>query len=197
MLKRIFDILFSSLGLIILFPLIVFVSSLIILDSKGPIIFRQIRVGKNQKRFKIHKFRTMYYNSEKIGLITTASDKRITRIGCLLRKFKIDEIPQLIDVFQGKMSFVGPRPEVPKYVEYYPEEIKKIIFSTKPGITDLASLTYRNENNLFKGNIENYEKFYVEEILPKKLKLSIRYIKTQNIINDFWIILKTISKILI
>ncbi len=197
MFKRIFDIFFSFLGLIILFPLIVFVSFLINFDSKGPIFFRQIRVGKNQKNFRVHKFRTMYCQSEKMGLITTASDKRITKVGRWLRKFKIDEIPQLIDVFQGKMSFVGPRPEVPKYVKNYPEEVKKIIFSVKPGITDQASLKFKNENELFTGNEESYENFYVKEILPKKLNLSIRNIKNQNLMNDILIIIKTIVKIFI
>jgi len=193
-LKRGFDIIFSLLGLIVLLPAFLVIATAIKLDSNGPVFFRQVRVGKNGKEFKILKFRTMVVDAEKKGLqITVDKDSRITKVGRFLRKYKLDEFPQLINVLVGDMSFVGPRPEVPKYVALYNDE-QKIVLKVKPGITDIASIEYKDENTLLNQN-DNPEKIYIEEIMPEKLKLNIDYIKSISIIYDIKLILKTILRI--
>lgn len=194
--KRIFDIILSLLGLILLSPVFVILGLLIKIESPGPIFYRQIRVGLNEKLFRIHKFRSMYIDADQRGLaITVGKDPRITRIGKYIRQLKCDEFAQLIDVLIGDMSLVGPRPEVPKYVEHYPAEIRKIIFTVRPGITDLASVTYRNETDLL-AQSTNPEQTYIHEILPVKLKLSLEYVKNASMVSDLQIIFKTVFMIL-
>ena len=191
--KRIFDIVCSGLGLIILSPFLLFVAIKIKSGSDGPVFFKQIRVGEKGKEFKILKFRTMVVDAEKLGRqITVGNDNRITKIGAFLRKYKIDELPQLINVFKGDMSLVGPRPEVPRYVNMYTEEQRKVL-DVKPGITDLASIRYRDENELL-GQAENPDEFYINTIMPYKLALYMEYINKSNIFLDIYIILQTILK---
>lgn len=195
MLKRIFDFVFSLIGLIILSPLFFVISLLIIFDSKGGVFYIQKRIGKNFKDFGIIKFRTMRPDSDKRGLLTVGGrDSRITKAGYFLRKYKLDELPQLINVFKGEMSFVGPRPEVKKYVDLYNEEQKKVLI-VKPGITDNASIEFSNENEIL-GKYADAEKAYIEIVMPAKLNLNLNYINHQNFINDMKIIFKTIFKIL-
>lgn len=195
MLKRLFDIIVSGLGLLFLFPFFLFISVLIILNSKGGAFYRQIRVGKNGVNFKLFKFRTMSLNSDSVGLITIGNrDPRVTQVGYFLRKYKIDELPQLLNVFFGSMSLVGPRPEVPKYVELYTPEQKQVL-KVKPGITDYASLEYFSENELLALS-ENPDKTYIDEVLPAKLKLNLKYIEEAGFVTDLKIIAKTIQKIL-
>ncbi len=192
--KRIFDIIFSFIGLIILSPFFLIISLIIVFTSKGPVFFRQIRVGKNFKDFKMYKFRTMYLDSDKKGLLTIGGkDSRVTKAGYFLRKYKLDELPQLINVFTGNMSFVGPRPEVKKYVDLYNDEQKKVL-TVKPGITDFASIEYRNESELL-AKSDNPEKTYIEEIMPVKLSLNLKYIQQSGLLTDIKIIFKTIIKI--
>ena len=191
--KRIFDIVCSGLGLIILSPFLLFVAIRIKMGSDGPVFFKQIRVGEKGREFKILKFRTMVVDAEKLGRqITVGNDSRITKIGAFLRKYKIDELPQLINVFKGDMSLVGPRPEVPRYVNMYTEEQRRVL-DVKPGITDLASIRYRDENELL-GQAENPDEFYINTIMPDKLALNVEYINKSNIFLDIYIILKTILK---
>lgn len=191
--KRIFDIICSGLGLVILSPFLLFVAIRIKMGSDGPVFFKQIRVGEKGKEFKILKFRTMVVDAEKLGRqITVGNDNRITKIGAFLRKYKIDELPQLINVFKGDMSLVGPRPEVPRYVKMYTEEQRKVL-DVKPGITDLASIRYRDENELL-GKAENPDEFYINTIMPDKLALNVEYINKSNIFFDIYIIIKTILK---
>ncbi len=195
MIKRMFDIIFSFLGLILLLPLLLLIALLIKLESKGSLFYLQTRVGKHNKDFKIFKFRTMFVGSDQKGLLTLGDrDPRITKTGFFLRKYKLDELPQLINVFIGNMSFVGPRPEVRKYVNYYSQE-DLIILSVKPGITDYASIVYRNEAELLKG-VNNPEQFYIETIMPEKIKWNKKYINSHNLLTDFKIIFKT-SQIII
>ena len=192
--KRIFDILFSIIGLLALFPFFVFVALLVVIDSEGGIFYIQKRIGKNGIAFNLFKFRTMSIGSDKEGLLTVGNkDARITKVGYYLRKYKIDELPQLINVLNGTMSFVGPRPEVAKYVALYTEEQREIL-KLKPGITDYASLEYFNENELL-ALAENPEDAYVNDVLPAKIKLNKKYIANKSFITDCTIILKTIFKI--
>lgn len=193
--KRIFDFLISLIGIIILFPVFIIVSIVIKLDSKGDILFLQKRVGKHEKEFYIYKFRTMITDAEKFGKqITVGKDNRITKVGYFLRKFKIDELPQLFNVLKGDMSFVGPRPEVPKYVDLYTEEQKKVL-SIRPGITDMASLRYKNENDIL-GKVDNPEEYYINVIMRDKLKLNLEYIEKSNLFFDIYLIIKTIIECL-
>ena len=193
--KRLFDIISSLIGLGLFSPFFILICVLILVTSKGGIFYSQIRVGKGQKDFKLLKFRTMKPGSDKAGQITVGTnDLRITRVGIFLRKFKFDEIPQLINVIKGEMSIVGPRPEVPKYVNLYSEEQLKIL-TVRPGLTDLASIEFINENELL-GKAKNPEKEYVEVIMPKKLALNIQYIDTQSFLGDIKLIFKTFGKIL-
>ena len=192
--KRAFDLIFSTIGILILSPVFLIVAIIIKIDSKGPIYFRQDRVGKNNEVFQIHKFRTMEINSESLGKLTIGEDKRITNFGRWLRKNKIDELPQLIDVLYGEMSLVGPRPELKEYVDTYPKDIKKKILSVKPGITDYASITMIDESLLL-ANYSNPQEAYAKSILPKKLELSTKYVDDNNIFLDFKIIFLTLQKI--
>ncbi|ELC8427787.1 sugar transferase [Clostridium perfringens] len=194
--KRTFDLFFSLIGIIITIPIFILVSIMIKLTSKGTIIFKQERVGKNKKIFYIYKFRTMTDCDDRASdrQVTVINDQRITRIGRILRKYKIDELPQLYNVLKGDMSFVGPRPEVKKYVKFYEEEYDEIL-KIKPGITDLASIEYIDENTII-SKYSDPEKVYIEEVLPKKLMLNKRYIEEMSIKNDILLILKTIKKII-
>ncbi len=191
--KRIFDFVCSILGIIILSPIFILLSIMIKTGSDGPVFFKQIRVGEDGKDFEILKFRTMVVDAEKLGKqITVGNDNRITKIGSFLRKYKLDELPQLINVFKGDMSLVGPRPEVPRYVNMYNEEQRKVL-EVKPGITDLASIRYKDENALL-GKAENPEEFYINTIMPDKLALNLEYINKSNVFFDIYIIVKTILK---
>lgn len=193
-LKRLFDIVASFCGIVILFPLIVIVSILIKLTSKGSVLFKQVRVTKNGRLFKIYKFRTMRENSEGNKQITVGNDSRITGIGHVLRKTKLDELPQLFNVLKGEMSLVGPRPEVPKYVELYTKEQREIL-KVSAGITDYASIYFSNESELL-GEAENPEEFYIKKIMPYKIELNKKYIKEIGIVTDIKLIILTILKIL-
>ncbi|NLL31647.1 MAG: sugar transferase [Clostridiales bacterium] len=191
--KRIFDFVASLIGIIIISPILTIVAICIKLDSKGKVLFLQKRVGKNGMPFNIYKFRTMVSDAEKLGKqITIGKDSRITRVGAFLRKYKIDELPQLFNVLKGDMSLVGPRPEVPKYVDLYTEEERKVL-EVRPGITDLASLRYSDENEIL-GKVENPEEYYINVIMKDKLKLNLEYIEKSNIIFDIYLIIKTIIK---
>ena len=194
MLKRIFDTILSLFGLIILLPFMLIIAIFIKLDSKGPVFFKQIRVTKGGREFKIFKYRTMKVGSDKYSQITVGKDNRITKVGAFLRKYKLDEIPQLINVLIGDMSLVGPRPEVPKYVALYTDEQKEIL-KVRAGITDYASIEFSDENDLLASE-ENQEKAYIEKVMPKKIELNKKYISEISILTDIKIILLTIKKIL-
>jgi lipopolysaccharide/colanic/teichoic acid biosynthesis glycosyltransferase len=192
--KSVFDIISSALGILLLLPLLALIAILVKIDSRGPIFYRQIRVGKQGEVFKILKYRTMKVGADRKGLLTVGDrDNRVTKIGYYLRKSKLDELPQLFNVLFGQMSIVGPRPEVPKYVEMYSDD-DRIVLSVKPGITDYASIEFRNENELLK-NADNPEEMYIHEILPLKLALNKKYIHEKSWHNDLLIILKTITVI--
>lgn len=195
MVKRIFDVLFSILGLIILFPVFIVTGILIKLEKDGgPVFFNQKRVGKADKDFTLHKFRTMRVNTEKEGYLTVGNkDRRITAAGDFLRRYKIDELPQLFNVLKGDMSFVGPRPEVRKYVMQYNKEQLKVL-EVRPGITDVASIAYRNENEIL-AKAEKPEEFYIKEIMPEKIKLNLEYIKDRSFFKDVKVIMKTLGVI--
>ena len=191
--KRLFDIFFSSLGLLILSPFFTVVVLLLKRDSEGPVFFRQERMGRNFKPFRIYKFRTMSVCQEGRGpLITVANDTRITGFGRFLRKSKIDELPQLLNVLKGEMSLVGPRPEVKTYVQLFRPEFEKLL-TVRPGITDFASLRYSEEEGLLALS-ENWEEEYIKKILPQKIRLSLRYVENRTILTDITLIVKTILK---
>lgn len=195
MLKRLFDVVFSVIGLILLFPILLLIAILIKLDSKGPVLFIQGRVGKNNKDFNIYKFRTMRIQSDKKGLLTLGNDdSRITKTGYFLRRYKVDEFPQLINILKGDMSFVGPRPELRYYVNFYNVDDMKI-FQVRPGITGLASLKYRNEVELLKA-AKDPEEFFIKTIIPDKLKYNKEYIKRRNFFFDLKLIGLTIIKVI-
>lgn len=192
---RFFDLLFSFLGLIVLSPFFLLTALLIMADSRGGVFYCQTRVGKNGKDFRLYKFRTMTSGSDKKGLITVgAKDSRITRVGYFLRKYKLDELPQLINVLKGEMSLVGPRPEVRKYVEMYTEEQRKVL-SVVPGITDYASIEYVDENRIL-GEAEDPDKAYVEKIMPDKIRYNMRYIEHKSVGEYFKIIFLTFGSII-
>lgn len=194
MIKRTFDIVSSGIGLILLCPLLLIVALLVKLTSKGPVFFRQERMGRNFKPFRINKFRSMVPDAPQRGAqITAGRDPRITRVGAILRATKIDELPQLLNVLVGDMSVVGPRPEVPRYVEVYRDRYAEVL-SVRPGITDLASLKYRDESALL-GEADDPEALYVNEILPDKIDLAIEYIRTQSFWLDMSVIFRTFWKI--
>ncbi|MFH2499735.1 sugar transferase [Morganella morganii] len=192
--KRIFDFTASCLGLLLLSPFILMICCWIKMDSKGPIFFRQRRVGKDGKEFMIHKFRSMTDNTENQGQLTIGNDQRITRSGHFIRKYKLDELAQLIDVIQGTMSLVGPRPEVPKYMNLYPESIRNKILSVKPGITDLAAIEMIDENIIL-AKYDDPEKAYIDIIMPMKSEYYLKYVDSKSIILDIKIIFMTIYKI--
>ena len=194
LLKRLFDIVCSFIGIVILLPVFIVISLFVMLDSRGGIFYRQVRVGKNNKDFFLLKFRTMQTGADKKGLLTVGSkDSRVTRVGYYLRKYKLDELPQLFNVLFGSMSLVGPRPEVRKYVDLYNKEQQQVL-SVKPGITDYASIEYANENEIL-AKAENPEQTYINEIMPHKLLLNLKYIHEQGFVTDVKIIFKTIGKI--
>ncbi len=188
--KRLFDIVASGLGLIVLSPLFLILAIWIKLDSKGPVFYRQVRVGRHNKDFRIFKFRSMRVGSDKGSLVTIGGrDPRITRSGYIIRKLKLDELPQLINVFVGDMSLVGPRPEVRHYVDFWtPEQMR--VLSVRPGITDPASIKFRNENELME-KAEDPEKYYIEVIMQEKLKLYLEYVDHHTFLGDIGLIFKT------
>lgn len=191
--KRAFDIIFSFLGIVIIWPFLLIIALIVVIDSPGGAIYKQERIGKNGKPFNIFKFRTMMKNT---GLeLTLANDGRVTRVGGFLRKYKLDELPQLFNVLGGSMSLVGPRPEVRKYVEMYNEEQKRVL-SIKPGVTDMASIKYSDETSLME-DAEEMEKIYINVIMPDKLRLNLEYIDNLSIMNDIKIIFATIKKVFI
>ena len=192
--KRIFDIVFSFFGLIVLSPLLLFISLFIALESKGGVFFIQKRVGRNNRDFSLIKFRTMKVHSEHKGLFTIGQrDPRVTGIGYFLRKYKIDEFPQLLNVLRGDMSIVGPRPEVRKYVELYTPD-QSLVLTLRPGITGLASLEYVHENKLL-GDSDNPEETYLKEMMPRKLELNLEYVRSASFMSDLRIIFKTFRKV--
>ena len=196
MVKRVFDFLCSALGVILLSPCFFIIAIWIKVDSAGPIFFVQKRVGRNGKPFGVYKFRTMIADAESKGLkITVGKDPRITSSGHFLRRTKLDELAQLFNVLGGSMSLVGPRPEVQEYIDAYPEDIKKIVLSVKPGITDYASIEFKDENTLLENSIDP-SKTYIEEILPVKQKYYLKYVEDQSFFLDIKIIFKTIFVIL-
>lgn len=193
MIKRIFDITVALLLTVLFFPLFIIIAIIIKSDSRGPVFFIQQRVGKNNKDFGIFKFRTMVTDSEHKGQLTVGKDNRITRIGRFLRKYKLDELPQLFNVLNGTMSLVGPRPEVRKYVEFYTEEQQKVL-SVKPGITDIASIQFADENDLL-AECDDPEKKYITEIMPAKLRLNLQYMAEQSFLTDLKVLALTFFRI--
>lgn len=193
--KRVFDVVVAGLGLLFLFPVFIIVSMLIVVDSKGSVFFRQHRVGRFGKDFRIHKFRTMFIDSEKKGRITVGQDARVTRVGWYLRKYKIDELPQLIDVLSGTMSLVGPRPEVREFIDEYPDDIREKVLSVRPGITDLASIEMVDENEIL-SSYDDPRRAYIDIILPIKQRYYLDYVSKNSVKYDCVIIWKTIIKIL-
>lgn len=192
--KRAFDILSCTLAVLLLLPFGIVVALCIVCGSKGGVLYRQTRVGKDNKDFKLLKFRTMRPNADQQGLlITVGADSRITRIGAFLRKYKIDELPQLLNIIKGDMSVVGPRPEVRRYVEMYNERQRRVL-SVRPGLTDYASLQYISESELLAESADP-EKTYIEEIMPAKLELSLQYIEKQSFAEDLRIIFKTLVSV--
>jgi len=195
MLKRLFDIIFALLGLILVSPLLLLIAIIIKMTAGGPVFYKGQRVGKNGRLFKIWKFRTMIPDAEKQGgSATSANDSRLTKLGKFLKRYKLDELPQLFNILRGEMSFVGPRPEVSFYVNMMAEEERKIILSVRPGMTDLASLWDFREEEVLKGSPDP-EKTYMEKIRPTKIKLQLEYVKNRSFWLDLKIILKTILKI--
>ena len=193
--KRLFDIVTSAVALLILLPVLFACAVWISIDSPGGFFYRQERVGRNGKLFYMLKFRSMFTGSDSKGLLTVGNnDVRITRSGNFLRKTKLDELPQLINVFIGDMSFVGPRPEVLKYVRLYSDEQKKVL-EVRPGITDLASIQYRNENEVL-AKFDNPEQAYITQVMPDKLRINLEYLAQRNFLTDIKIILKTVSAII-
>ena len=194
MAKRLFDIVSSGIGLLCLAPVFVVMAIWIKLDSRGPVFYRQTRVGRYGRDFRIFKFRSMRVGSDKGRQMTVGErDPRITRSGYFIRRYKIDELPQLINVFLGDMSIVGPRPEVRKYVDLYSEEQRKV-FQVRPGITDLASIKYRNENELL-SQVDDPDTYYIDVIMPDKLTINLEYIRHQSFMGDIKIIFNTLFKI--
>lgn len=192
--KRLFDIIFSFLVLLFFLPFGLIIALIILFSSRGGIFYRQERIGRNGVPFRLFKFRTMRKDSDKVGQLTVGMrDPRITAIGYFLRKYKLDEFPQFINVLIGDMSVVGPRPEVKEYTDLYSDDQRKIL-SVKPGITDYASLAYFDENRLL-GDSENPRKTYIEEIMPAKIQLNQKYLKNPTITHDLKIIFKTIRQI--
>ncbi len=193
--KRLFDLFFVIPGLLVLAPFLLMIALIIKLKDGGNVFFKQVRVGKKGKHFNVLKFRTMVLNAEKLGdKVTTGDDPRITTIGRVLRKYKLDELPQLVNVLKGEMSLVGPRPEVPEYVEFYPKEIRDIVLSVPPGMTDKASIEFVNENDLLSGSNDPVSD-YKNKVLPIKLKYYVEYVKERSLWLDFSLIIKTVIAI--
>lgn len=192
--KRLFDVIASGLGLVCLSPLFAILAIWIKCDSKGPVFYRQVRVGRGNRDFRLFKFRSMRPDADKLGLITVGGhDPRVTRSGYYIRKYKLDEFPQLINVFLGDMSLVGPRPEVRKYVEMYtPEQMR--VLSVRPGITSLASIRYRNENEIL-AEAEDPDRCYIEQVMPDKLKIDLEYVDRASLLTDIRLIFSTFKEI--
>ena len=195
MTKRLFDVVSAFFGLLILTPFFAVIAVLIKMDSSGPVFFKQERVGRFGMPFKIHKFRTMLVDSEKSGRLTVGADSRITRLGNFLRKSKIDELPQLIDVLLGRMSFVGPRPEVQEFIDCYPYDVREKILSVRPGITDKASIEMVDENELL-AQFQDAKQAYIDIILPIKQAYYLEYVDKQSLLLDLKLIFLTFRKIL-
>ena len=196
MLKRLFDLLVSGAGLLLLSPLLVGIALWIKLDSRGPVFFRQQRVGRFGAPFRIHKFRSMLAEAPRAGpQLTVGADPRITRAGRFLRRSKLDELPQLFDVLAGSMSLVGPRPEVPRYVALYPAALRDKVLSVRPGITDPASIMYRDESALL-ARATDPERVYIEQIMPAKLRYAAEYVDHMSLANDVRLIGATLRLLL-
>ena len=192
--KRAMDIAISAAALCVLWPVLLLIALAIVVDDPGPVFYRQVRVGRFGKPFRIFKFRTMVVDADKKGLsITVGRDSRITRVGALLRKTKLDELAQLLNVFLGDMSFVGPRPEVPRYVEMYTPYQRQVLL-VRPGITDYASIAYRNENDLLAG-AEDPERMYIDVIMPDKIELNMKYLREISPLADIRLIFATIAAV--
>lgn len=194
MVKRLFDVLVSLIMSVLLSPLLLVLALAVKFSSKGPVFYMQERIGKNEKPFRIFKFRTMFLDADKKGLLTVGGrDPRVTPVGYFLRKYKLDELPQLFNVVFGEMSLVGPRPEVKRYVDMYSKEQLKVL-DVKPGITDYASIEYSNENEIL-GKAADPEKMYIDEIMPAKLRLNLKYVQEKSFFVDLKIIIRTVLKI--
>ena len=193
--KRVFDLLCSGIGLVFLFPAFLLIILWIKLDSPGPVFFRQVRVGRFGEPFRIHKFRTMRVDAEQSGRLTVGVDSRITRSGFFLRKYKLDELPQLIDVLIGRMSLVGPRPEVQEFIDCYSPAVRDKVLSVRPGITDWASIEMVDENQLLAG-YDDPRQAYIDIVLPIKQRFYLAYVEQQGFITDIRIIFATIFKVL-
>jgi lipopolysaccharide/colanic/teichoic acid biosynthesis glycosyltransferase len=189
--KRVFDLVLSLTGLVLLSPLLLAIAAWVKLDSRGPVFFRQERIGRHGVPFRIHKFRTMVHGGQG-AQITVGADRRITRAGAFLRRAKLDELPQLIDVLKGDMSLVGPRPEVPRYVAMYPAAMRDKVLSVRPGITDIASLEYRDEGERL-ARAADPEHEYVHVVMPAKLQLAARYVDQASLAFDLRLILRTLK----
>lgn len=195
MAKRLFDIVMSALGLAALSPVLLITAFVVWFDTPGPVMYRQARVGRHGRVFHIHKFRSMHVQQPSGALQVTADDDpRITRSGRIIRKWKLDELPQLIDVFLGRMSLVGPRPEVPRYVASYPPELREVVLSVRPGITDPASIRFRDENALLAGEPDR-DLAYIEKVLPEKLRLQAEYVRERSFMADIRIIFQTLRAV--
>lgn len=193
--KRAMDIAISAAALCVLWPVFLLIALAIVIDDPGPVFYRQVRVGRGGRPFRIFKFRTMVVDADKKGLsITVGRDSRITRVGAFLRKTKLDELAQLLNVLCGQMSFVGPRPEVPRYVELYTPYQRQVLL-VRPGITDYASIAYRNENDLLAG-ADDPEKMYIETIMPDKIELNMKYLREISPLADLRLILKTVIAVI-
>ena len=193
--KRAMDIVISAAALCVLWPVLLLIALAIVIDDPGPVFYRQVRVGRGGRPFRIFKFRTMVVDADKKGLsITVGRDSRITRVGAFLRKTKLDELAQLLNVLMGQMSFVGPRPEVPRYVELYTPYQRQVLL-VRPGITDYASIAYRNENDLLAG-ADDPERMYIETIMPDKIELNMKYLREISPLADVRLILKTIIAVI-
>lgn len=191
--KRLFDFCSAFLVLLVFSPLFIFIACWISLDSKGGVFYKQIRVGKNRKEFGLLKFRSMRPNADKAGQLTVGNDNRVTKVGRFIRKYKLDELPQLINILKGEMSVVGPRPEVPKYVNLYSDEQLKVL-TVLPGLTDFASIEYLDEQKVL-GASNDPEKLYIEEVMPSKLSLNLKYINEKSFLLDIKLIFRTLLKI--
>ncbi|GAB3465630.1 O-antigen biosynthesis protein WlbG [Massilia terrae] len=190
--KRLFDLVAAALGLIVLAPLFLAIAAWVKLDSRGPVFYRQQRVGRGGTLFSIVKFRTMFQRPADARELTVGRDPRITRAGHFLRHYKLDELPQLLNVLHGTMSLVGPRPEVPRYVACYPPEVRALVLSVAPGITDWASILYKEENSIL-GRATDPERVYIETILPTKLDYYVRYVRERSLWLDLRIIWRTLA----
>jgi lipopolysaccharide/colanic/teichoic acid biosynthesis glycosyltransferase len=194
--KRLFDLGVSAVALVMLLPVLAAVGLWVRMDSPGPVLFRQQRVGLHGRPFNILKFRTMVTDAEARGLkVTVGQDPRVTRSGGFLRRTRLDELPQLVNILRGEMSFVGPRPEVPEYVAYYPPEVRDEVLSVRPGLTDFATLAFKDEARMLAG-AQDPQRMYVEQILPAKLAYHRRYVSERSLRMDLRLIMKTLRELL-